>query len=136
MLLSDGGFSIAGVMVAHLHSDMADELLRVYRKIVPMYAGLLDQFCSGPLMALIIVPGNSADPDVSIVPSLRDFTGPNNCELAALLRPKSIRAKLGTPGIKTNIIENGAHCTDLEDDGFMECSYFFRTIASIKQHDY
>ena len=86
-------------------------------------------------MALIISGANGASdsPDApSIVPAFRELCGPNNCELAALLNAKSLRALVGVPGMKTNIVQNGIHCTDLPDDGFMECSYFFETIAKLK----
>lgn len=134
-IINHGGFAIAGIMMTHLHSDMADEFLRVYRKIIPMYSSLLEQMSSGPLMALMITRNNYDSSDLPIVSEFREFCGPMNCELAALIRPNSIRAKLGNPGVKTNIIQNGVHCTDLSDDGFMECSYFFKTIHSIKQLD-
>jgi len=132
-ILNHGGFSIAGVMMTHLHSDMADEFLRVYRKIIPLYSSLIEQFSGGPLMAVMITRSSYGSSDMPIGPEFREFCGPMNCELAALIRPNSMRAKLGNPGVKTNIVQNGVHCTDLEDDGFMECSYFFKTIASIKQ---
>lgn len=127
-----GGFTISGIMTSHLHTDMADEFLRVYRKIIPQYAALLQQFSGGPLIALMVTRNSYDSSDMPIVPEFREFCGPMNCELAALIRPNSIRARLGNPGIKTNIVQNGVHCTDLPEDGYMECSYFFKTIASIK----
>lgn len=134
-IIKHGGFAIAGVMSVHLHSDMADEFFKVYKRLCPSYSALLEQMCSGPCIALIIEPSNENTSSLDgghIVTEFREFCGPNNCELAATLRPKSLRALVGVPGIKTNIIENGIHCTDLPDDGFMECSYFFNTLCAIK----
>jgi hypothetical protein len=28
-------------------------------------------------------------------------------------------------------VRNAVHCTDLEDDGELECRYFFETLASL-----
>lgn len=132
-IINNGSLVISGIMVTHLHFDMANELFRVYRNMISNYAALLEQVCSGPSMALMVTPANNLDPDEPVVPVLRELCGPNNCELAAILRPNSIRAKLGNPGLKSNVVENGVHCTDLDDDGFMECSYFFKTMSSIRQ---
>jgi nucleoside-diphosphate kinase len=41
-------------------------------------------------------------------------------EIARALRPKSLRALFGSDKIK-----NAVHCTDLPEDGTLECEYFF-----------
>ena len=132
-IVNSGRYQISGLMVVHLHADMAEEFFRVYRRILPLYAKLIEQVSSGPILALMITPARAEEE--SVVPSFREFCGPNNCELAALIAPGSLRALVGRPGAKTNTVENGIHCTDLPDDGSMECCYFFQTIAAIKRTD-
>ena len=63
---------------------------------------------------------------VDVVSQFREFTGPLSPELARTLRPKSLRAAFGT-----NVNLNGVHSTDLPDDGEMECTYIFHTLASL-----
>jgi len=41
-------------------------------------------------------------------------------EIAKNLRPKTIRAKYGM-----DRVANAIHCTDLPEDGTLECEYFF-----------
>ena len=55
----------------------------------------------------------------------RKFCGPHDPDQARDLNPSSLRAKFGADRIK-----NGLHCTDLVEDGVLECEYFF----SILQH--
>ena len=42
-------------------------------------------------------------------------------EIAKSLRPNSLRAKFGVDRVK-----NAIHCTDLPEDGVLECEYFFK----------
>jgi nucleoside-diphosphate kinase len=42
-------------------------------------------------------------------------------EIAKNLRPNSLRAKFGIDRAK-----NAIHCTDLAEDGIIECEYFFK----------
>lgn len=41
-------------------------------------------------------------------------------EIAKNLRPNTIRARFGIDRVK-----NAIHCTDLDEDGALECEYFF-----------
>ena len=41
-IINNGNFMIAGYMVVHIHSDMANEFFKVYRNILPSYAAYLD----------------------------------------------------------------------------------------------
>jgi len=54
------------------------------------------------------------------VKELRKLVGPHDPEIAKNLRPKSLRAKYGIDRIR-----NAVHCTDLDEDGVLECEYFF-----------
>ena len=135
----EAGFGICGVFLVHLTIPMAKELLDVYRDVYPSYTAMIDQVVAAPVLALRIVPGRAAysstgrdagSPDV--VESFRDLAGPLNAELAAVLRPKSLRARFGftEPG-GASLTNNVLHCTDLAEDGEMECKYLLGTLASL-----
>ena len=49
----------------------------------------------------------------------RDLCGPSDVEVAKVLRPKSLRSRFGRDRVK-----NAVHCTDMPDDGALECTYF------------
>lgn len=121
--ISDAGFAVTAVMRFHLQVEMAEEFFKVYRKIHPQYSSMVQNICAGPLVAVLIEAGGQDD----VVTSFREYCGPMNPELARILTPKSLRAMFGG----NNILDNGVHCTDLPDDGYMECVYFFETLASL-----
>jgi len=57
------------------------------------------------------------------VSKFREFVGPNDPEIAKHLRSDTLRAKFGIDKVK-----NVAHCTDLPEDGVLECEYFFNIL--------
>ncbi len=116
-------FSISALYSVHLTTPIAEELLEVYRGIVPNYTQSIEQICSSPLLAVLITnPGDEVD----VVLAFREFTGPLNPALAKVVRPESLRAVFGS-----DVIRNAVHCTDLSEDGEMECQYIFETVASL-----
>ena len=50
----------------------------------------------------------------------RDFVGPYDPTIAQHLKPDTLRAKFGCDRVK-----NAVHCTDMPEDGRLECEYFF-----------
>ena len=58
--------------------------------------------------------------------AFRDLVGPMDPEIAKNLRPNTLRARFGIDRCL-----NAIHCTDLPEDGTLECEYFF----SIQQDD-
>ena len=76
--------------------------------------------CAGRFIALELADPHGANP----VEAVRELCGPTDPEIARMLRPSSIRAKYGL-----NKIQNAVHCTDLEEDGPLEVSYFFTILA-------
>ena len=52
--------------------------------------------------------------------SFRKLCGPHDPDQARELKPSSLRAQFGIDKIR-----NGVHCTDLVEDGVLECEYFF-----------
>jgi nucleoside-diphosphate kinase len=55
-----------------------------------------------------------------VIPAFRKLCGPHDPEIAKHLRPESIRAKFGI-----DRVQNAIHCTDLPEDGVIDCEYFF-----------
>lgn len=47
-------------------------------------------------------------------------------EVARVLRPQSIRAQFSQDRLR-----NAVHCTDIPEDGALECSYFFDVLAAL-----
>jgi nucleoside-diphosphate kinase len=123
--VQDAGFDIFALFSIHLTIPMAHELFDVYRGIATDYSTMIDSMCAGPVLALAVtLPG--CDDGYEVVARLREFTGPVNPALAKVLRPESLRARFGE-----NQLLNGVHCTDLPEDGEMECKYFFETLANL-----
>ncbi len=106
---------------------MAEEFFEVYRGVVHDYAFMIESMSSGPVLAIAVTAKrDSVDYSWDLVSSFREYTGPTNPELAKILRPNSLRALFGE-----NSLHNAVHCTDLPDDGEMECKYFFETLANL-----
>merc|ERR1740139_1113683 len=97
----------------------AQELMEVYKGVLPYYADLIDGMSIGPAIAIEVrgPPG--------VVESLREVCGPHDVDMARHLRPASLRARLGRDNAN-----NGVHATDLEDDAEREVSYVFDTLMS------
>jgi nucleoside-diphosphate kinase len=135
-----GGFAIDAAYLVHLTIPMAKEFLDVYKNVYPSFVAMIDQVVSGPVLALRIVPSSSSSSSAAnidgfgdgVVESFRGFCGPLNAELASKLRPKTLRARFGCtePG-GASLSHNAVHCTDLAEDGGMECTYFFSTLAAM-----
>jgi len=116
MILSEG-FEISALQMFNLDKPTAEEFLEVYKGVLPEFVALVDQFTSGPCIALEIRQEN-------VVQSFRELCGPLDPEVARHLRPSTIRARFGT-----NRVQNAVHCTDLPEDGALECEYFFKILA-------
>lgn len=117
------GFAIQALFAFHVTPRMAEEFFDSYRGIFSDYAAMIDNLCSGPVLAIAVSHPSSYD----TVSDFREFAGPTNPKLAKVLRPESLRARFGS-----GILDNVLHCTDLPEDGEMECRYLFETLASIK----
>lgn len=117
------GFVIQALFAFHITPRMAEEFFDAYRGIFFDYAAMIDNFCSGAVLAVAISHPSSYD----TVSYFREFAGPTNPKLAKVLRPESLRAQFGS-----GMLDNVLHCTDLPEDGEMECRYLFETLANIK----
>ena len=131
-ILNNSDYKIAQLLTIHLTIPMAEELFSAYRGILQDYSAIIEHLTSGPVLA-IAIQGNSSSSKMNsdfleddVVASFREFVGPQNPQLAKVLRPQSLRALYGI-----NALDNAVHCTDLSEDGEMECRYFFDTLANL-----
>lgn len=121
--ISNAGFKIEQVLSFHISLNMAENIFSAYRKIYKMYEKSLAHLCSGPCVAVLVA--NPSAPH-SVVADFRALAGPMEPDIAKRLRPRSLRSLFGRDSVR-----NAVHCTDLPEDGEMECRYFFETIANL-----
>lgn len=70
----------------------------------------------------------------NVVSAFRDAAGPWDVDMAKELRPNSIRGMFGKAGDSSNDFggaRTGVHCTDLAEDGPLECRYFFELMQGV-----
>jgi nucleoside diphosphate kinase len=77
----ENGFKISGIVSVHLSPRMTEELFDVYRNIYRPYSGMVQHYCSAPVLALMIT-GDTCD----IVAQFRELSGPLNPDIALSLR--------------------------------------------------
>jgi len=115
------GYEISAVQQLSLTSDTCEKVFGAYRGVIHEYQDMLTNMCSGKCVALCIRGENA-------VSSFREFCGPIDVEIAKKLRKDTLRARYGTsPGSAHNAI----HCTDLPEDGELECRYFFQLMQGL-----
>lgn len=86
--------------------------------MLPEFVGIIEHMTTGPCIVLEVRQEN-------VVKTFRDLAGPMDPEIAKNLRPNTIRARFGVDRVK-----NAIHCTDLPEDGSLECEYFFSIMQS------
>mmetsp|Transcript_29672 Transcript_29672/g.38257 ORF Transcript_29672/g.38257 Transcript_29672/m.38257 type:complete len:307 (+) Transcript_29672:197-1117(+) len=106
------GYKIEEMEMFHFDKEGATSFFDVYKGLFTYYENMIDHFLEGPSVYLKI---SGTD---NVVEMFREFCGPNDVEVAKHLRPNSLRAKFGS-----NRVLNAVHCTDLPEDGGLECSY-------------
>jgi len=111
------GFEISALQLFNLDKPTAEEFLEVYKGVVPEYSQMVDELTSGPCVAMEVRQENA-------VQSFRQVVGPSDPEIARALRPTTLRAKYGA-----DRVHNAVHCTDLAEDGVLECQYFFQILS-------
>lgn len=86
--------------------------------MLPEFVAITEHMTTGPCIVLEVRQENA-------VRSFRELAGPLDPEIAKNLRPNTIRARFGIDRIK-----NAIHCTDLPEDGSLECEYFFSILQN------
>ena len=94
--------------------DVAEEFLEVYKGVLPEQPAQAEELSSGTCCVMEIR-------EAGVVEKLRAVVGPQDPEIARHLRPGSLRALVGVDRVR-----NGIHCTDLPEDGQLECEYWFK----------
>lgn len=120
----DGGFEIEAIQMFHLNKTNTMDFLEVYKGVVPIYEKMVEEYSSGPIIAMEIAH-SKAQKEGQIVDMFREFCGPLDPEVAKILKSKSIRALYGI-----NQVQNAVHATDLEIDGNLEVEFFFKIMRS------
>lgn len=110
------GFEVSALEQFKLSRPTAEEFFEVYKGVVPEYAATVEQAVTGPVIAMEIRQQNP-------VQALRELVGPHDPEIAKHLRKDTIRAIFGV-----DRVNNAVHCTDLPEDGVLECEYFFKIL--------
>lgn len=110
------GFEVSSMEMFYLDKATAEDFFDVYKGVLPEYAPIVTHVISGPVIAMEIRQDD-------VVNKLRSLVGPHDPELAKTLRPNTIRAFFGKDRVR-----NVCHCTDLTEDGVLECQYFFELL--------
>ena len=126
--IQDAGFQITCAQMYHFDRPAADEFLEVYQGILPSieFQAILNEMTSGRMIALELAASAAAaqDPTTgerrSSVAAFREFAGPYPVHIAKELFPNSLRAQFGE-----TVGRNAVHCTDMPEDGILECEYLF-----------
>ena len=125
--ITDAGFIIKAATTIHFSMVMSEQFFEVYRSVFPNYVSMVEQVSCGPCLALLI---DKVSPEVydqvETVTAFRALCGPNEPEIARALRPDSLRAMYGI-----DFVKNAVHCTDLPEDGELECLHLFETLAAV-----
>ncbi|OEH78523.1 nucleoside diphosphate kinase 7 [Cyclospora cayetanensis] len=111
------GLSIGAMQSFRLTNLAAMEFLEVYKTVLKEYPQMVEELTNGTVVALQL-----EGPDA--VSRLRRLAGPYDPEVGRCLHPATLRARLGA-----DVARNALHCTDLQEDGPLECSYFFQLVA-------
>ena len=106
-------FEISSMEMFYLDKNSAEEFFDVYKGVLPEYGKIIDDVTNGPVVALEVRQDD-------VVNKIRALVGPHDPEIAKVLRPKSLRAIFGIDRVR-----NVCHCTDLPEDGVLECQYMF-----------
>ncbi|CEG49725.1 nucleoside diphosphate kinase 7 [Plasmopara halstedii] len=116
----DSGVRITAMELFRLDRINAAEFLEVYEGVVPHFNESVDHYTTGPCLAMELVGQHTSD----VVAQFRVSAGPWDVEMAKELKPQTIRAKFGIDRVR-----NAIHCTDLPEDGILECQYFFDILS-------
>lgn len=108
------GFEISAMQMFNLDKPTACEFFEIYKGVLPEFIAITQHMTAGPCIVMEVRQERAVE-------SFRELCGPLDPEIAKNLRQKSLRARFGNDRIC-----NGFHCTDLPEDGALECDYFFQ----------
>ena len=111
-------FEISALELVTLDLKTAEEFFEVYKGVLPEFVDMCKEITTGPVIVMEIRQEN-------VVEKLRELVGPVDPVLAKHIRPNTIRALFGS-----NRVHNAVHCTDLAEDGIIECEFFFKYLKN------
>jgi nucleoside-diphosphate kinase len=115
-LVISQGYEISCIRSVSFDKIQAEEFLEVYKGVIPEYTDHTIQLSSGLSIAMEIRAQNAVE-------TFRQTAGPWDVDMAKDLRPDTIRGLFGK-----DRIWNAIHCTDLPEDGELECEYCFKLL--------
>ncbi len=107
------GFEVSAVEMFNVDLPTAEEYFEVYKGVLPEFLPMIEHMTTGPCIVLEVR-------QEEVIPAFRKLCGPHDPEIAKHLRPESLRSKFGNDRVC-----NAIHCTDLPEDGVIDCEYFF-----------
>jgi len=110
------GYEVSAMKSIQFEKAQAEEFLEVYKGVIPTFNDHVTQFCLGTSIALEVRAQEA-------VQTFRETAGPWDVDMAKELRPDTIRGKYGYDNIRSAI-----HCSDLPQDGVIDCEYCFKLI--------
>lgn len=114
--LLDAGLEVSGMRTTALEGRDIDDYLEAYKGVVPEHGRWTTELSSGSSL-ILEVRGDD------VVPRVRALCGPYCPEIARHLHPTSLRARFGR-----DRAFNAVLCTDIPDDGPLECKFLFRVV--------
>lgn len=111
-------FDITAMEMLVFSRANAEEFYDLYKGVVQDFYAMTHELSGGETIALEVC--NKDHSQQSPVKPFRDLCGPTDPILARQLRPGTIRAQYGVSKVR-----NAIHCTDLSDDGDLECKFIF-----------
>ena len=115
-IILNEGFEISSMTMIYLDKETAENFFDVYKGFLPEYSAIVNHLISGPIIALELRQDD-------VVQKVRALVGPHDPVIAKALRPHTFRALFGIDRVR-----NVCHCTDLPEDGVLECQYFFELV--------
>ena len=113
-IILEEGFEISAMTMFTFDKPTAEEFFEVYKGVLPEFVPIVEHMTTGPCIVMEVRQEN-------VVPAFRKLCGPLDPEIARNLRPNTLRGRFGI-----DRVQNVVHCTDLDEDGLLECEYFFR----------
>ena len=111
----DEGYEISAMSSYFLSRDHAEEFLDLYKPAIKDFSKTIDQMVSGPAIALEIRQEDVIQSFKRLCGAYDPFQGKSR-----LREQDTLRALYGL-----DIHQNAVHCTDIPNEGQLECEYFF-----------
>lgn len=121
--IQNSGWTVNAVQLHNFERANAEEFYEVYKEVVPEYENMVSELCTGPCIALEVLPRGNVEENC-VKKFKTDIAGPRDPVIAKELDQGSLRAMFGQDKVK-----NAIHCTDLPRDTTLELSYMFQVLC-------